>query len=194
MKINTQFLFRVFEVTLVCIGFYKYFNFSLTNNEAAARERPFQLCHQTGPNMHAVKEVAPVVAESLLTSTITNFSNIPATIGTQPASSQLQKAGLGFVSNESKEQQGSGPLLVWVDGQARSGTTLMHVLLDAHPDINCGPETNIFLNTINYIHTEMVAKASYSKLDSYSHTNIKFLVLVHMWLWFYIFDFIWQQV
>ena len=41
MKINTQFLFRVFEVTLVCIGFYEYVNFSLTNNEAAVERDHF---------------------------------------------------------------------------------------------------------------------------------------------------------
>ena len=125
--------------------------------------------------MHVVKEVAPVVAESLLTSTSTNFSNIPATIDIQPASSQLQKAGLGFVPNESKEQQGSGSLLVWVDGQARSGTTLMRVLLDAHPDINCDQNTqprDKHFPQHDQFHTHRNgSKVSYSKLDSYSYSN-----------------------
>ena len=167
MRIKIEVLLRVLEVTLICIGFYKYVTFSLTNNEAAAGERPFQPCHHTGPNMQALKEVAPVDEESPLTST--SISNIPTTIDilVQPAFSQLQEAGLGLVPNESKVQQGSGPLLVWVDGQARSGTTLMRVLLDAHPDINCGPETNIFLNTINFIYTEMVSNALYSFNNKY---------------------------
>ena len=56
MKIRTQFLFRVIEVTLVCIGFYEYVNFSLTNNGAAANSTmTFQLYRETSPNMHALK-------------------------------------------------------------------------------------------------------------------------------------------
>lgn len=31
--------------------------------------------------------------------------------------------------------------VVWVGGQGRSGTTLVRAMLDAHPALNCGPET-----------------------------------------------------
>ena len=33
--------------------------------------------------------------------------------------------------------------VIWVGGVPRSGTTLMRVLLDAHPDVRCGEETRI---------------------------------------------------
>ncbi|GBO33444.1 Protein-tyrosine sulfotransferase [Araneus ventricosus] len=33
--------------------------------------------------------------------------------------------------------------LVFIGGMPRSGTTLLRVLLDAHPDIRCGEETRV---------------------------------------------------
>lgn len=33
--------------------------------------------------------------------------------------------------------------LIFVGGMPRSGTTLIRVLLDAHPDVRCGEETRI---------------------------------------------------
>ena len=72
---------------------------------------------------------------------------------TYPVLSHLQNAGLCFVQNESEEQYNSGSLIVWVKGEACSGTTFMRVELDVHPDklpTNM-PTINIFLNMLNFI-------------------------------------------
>ncbi|ELU02303.1 hypothetical protein CAPTEDRAFT_188754 [Capitella teleta] len=36
-----------------------------------------------------------------------------------------------------------GAPLIWIGGVPRSGTTLMRVMLDAHPDVRCGEETHL---------------------------------------------------
>lgn len=41
----------------------------------------------------------------------------------------------------SESARRADPLVIWVGGMPRSGTTLLRVLLDAHPDVNCGAET-----------------------------------------------------
>lgn len=41
----------------------------------------------------------------------------------------------------------------------RSGTTLMRVMLDAHPDINCGPE-----NLLLYAMLELFQKALFNEV------------------------------
>lgn len=33
--------------------------------------------------------------------------------------------------------------LIFIGGMPRSGTTLLRVMLDAHPDIRCGEETRV---------------------------------------------------
>ena len=45
--------------------------------------------------------------------------------------------------------------IIWVEGLQRSGTTLMRVLLDTDPKINCGPEPMFFWSFFNYIHHVM---------------------------------------
>jgi hypothetical protein len=40
-------------------------------------------------------------------------------------------------------RSGSGPLPVFIGGCSRSGTTLLRVLLDGHPNIACGPEADL---------------------------------------------------
>ena len=45
-------------------------------------------------------------------------------------------------------QSSHEPRMVWVGGQGRSGTTLVRAMLDAHPALNCGPETILLANLI----------------------------------------------
>lgn len=45
--------------------------------------------------------------------------------------------------------------IIWVEGLQRSGTTLMRVLLDTDPSINCGPEPMFFWSFFNYLHHVM---------------------------------------
>ena len=45
--------------------------------------------------------------------------------------------------------------IIWVDGIHRSGTTLMRVLLDTDPNINCGPEPKFFTSFLGYIHQQI---------------------------------------
>lgn len=40
--------------------------------------------------------------------------------------------------------------LIFIGGMPRSGTTLLRVLLDAHPDIRCGKETRIVPNILEF--------------------------------------------
>src|SRR2546430_1001766 len=40
--------------------------------------------------------------------------------------------------------------LIFIGGMPRSGTTLMRVLLDAHPDIQCGEETRLVPRMLAY--------------------------------------------
>ena len=52
-------------------------------------------------------------------------------------------SGRGPLDRPSSVDRRADPLVVWVGGMPRSGTTLMRVLLDAHPDVNCGAETRL---------------------------------------------------
>ena len=45
--------------------------------------------------------------------------------------------------------------VIWVDGLHRSGTTLMRVLLDTDPNINCGPEPKFFSSFLGYINNQI---------------------------------------
>ena len=38
--------------------------------------------------------------------------------------------------------------VIFVGGFARSGTTIMRVMIDGHPDVNCGPEDMHFMNLV----------------------------------------------
>jgi len=44
--------------------------------------------------------------------------------------------------------------LIWIGGVPRSGTTLMRVALDAHPDIQCGAETRVIPRMLS-VHAAM---------------------------------------
>ena len=71
------------------------------------------------------------------------------------AQSQPNRQPLNYVPNQNQNQNrvgaggkqvakrdyGANPRVVWVGGQGRSGTTLVRAMLDAHPALNCGPET-----------------------------------------------------
>ena len=69
------------------------------------------------------------------------------------AQSQPNRQPLNYVPNQNqnrveaggkqvaKRDYGENPRVVWVGGQGRSGTTLVRAMLDAHPALNCGPET-----------------------------------------------------
>lgn len=43
--------------------------------------------------------------------------------------------------------------VIFVGGFAGSGTTIMRVMIDGHPDINCGPESMLFINLVSSINT-----------------------------------------
>ncbi len=47
--------------------------------------------------------------------------------------------------------------LIWVGGVPRSGTTLMRVMLDAHPEVRCGEETRVIPRMLN-MHLTMAHK------------------------------------
>ena len=40
--------------------------------------------------------------------------------------------------------------IIWIGGYARSGTTLMRVMLDGHPEINCGPENFLLMAVLRH--------------------------------------------
>lgn len=52
---------------------------------------------------------------------------------------------------ESAADDDSHDDFIFVGGFGRSGTTLMRAILDAHPDLRCGPETKILLDIINWL-------------------------------------------
>ena len=72
------------------------------------------------------------------------------------ARSQAHHQPLNYLQNSvgaggkqvAKRDYGDNPRLVWVGGQGRSGTTLVRAMLDAHPALNCGPETILLLDLI----------------------------------------------
>lgn len=146
MKIRTD-LFRLFEVILCCFVFYKWLY--LPSILEISAERPTQLCH---------KQNLGEKADLTFISAIPDLGHPMQLLDSMSNSERLHTATSGFTYNQSGKQVTSGPLLVWVDGHPRSGTTLMRVLLDAHPDINCGPETNIFLNTLNFLRSKIDSK------------------------------------
>ncbi|KAM3179740.1 hypothetical protein ACTXT7_000023 [Hymenolepis weldensis] len=66
-----------------------------------------------------------------------------------------------FSSCDDTQTLSSEPL-IFIGGYPRSGTTLMRVLLDVHPDVRCGPETHI-LPLILYLYSFKI-KTMYNRL------------------------------
>lgn len=61
--------------------------------------------------------------------------------------------------------------LIWIGGVPRSGTTLMRVALDAHPDIQCGAETRVIPRMLS-VHAAMERSESETTyLDAAGLTN-----------------------
>jgi protein-tyrosine sulfotransferase len=55
------------------------------------------------------------------------------------------------------------PPIVFIGGSPRSGTTLMRVMLDAHPMVRCGEETRIIPRFIDYMHSILEKEQSNSE-------------------------------
>lgn len=55
--------------------------------------------------------------------------------------------------------------LIFIGGMPRSGTTLLRVLLDAHPDIRCGEETRVVPRMLNYRQTWLKSPFESKRLD-----------------------------
>jgi len=61
--------------------------------------------------------------------------------------------------------------VVWIGGVPRSGTTLMRVVLDAHPDIECGAETRVIPRMLS-VHAAMErSEKETTQLDAAGLTN-----------------------
>jgi len=61
--------------------------------------------------------------------------------------------------------------VIWIGGVPRSGTTLMRVALDAHPDIRCGAETRVIPRMLS-VHAAMErSEAETTYLDAAGLTN-----------------------
>lgn len=55
--------------------------------------------------------------------------------------------------------------LIFIGGMPRSGTTLLRVLLDAHPDIRCGEETRVIPRILGYKQSWMKAPIEAKRLE-----------------------------
>lgn len=55
--------------------------------------------------------------------------------------------------------------LIFIGGMPRSGTTLLRVLLDAHPDIRCGEETRVIPRLLSYRMSWMKAPFESKRLE-----------------------------
>jgi len=61
--------------------------------------------------------------------------------------------------------------VIWIGGVPRSGTTLMRVALDAHPDVRCGAETRVIPRMLS-VHAAMErSEAETTYLDAAGLTN-----------------------
>lgn len=54
--------------------------------------------------------------------------------------------------------------IVFIGGMPRSGTTLLRVMLDTHPDIRCGGETRVIPRLLNLRNTWLKAPLEYQRL------------------------------
>jgi hypothetical protein len=67
---------------------------------------------------------------------------------------------------------------IFIIGSPRSGTTLLRLILDSHPNISCGPETHFLvdLSKIVNVHWEQVEAFGFDK--AYWHQKLaSFLTL-----------------
>ncbi len=53
---------------------------------------------------------------------------------------------------------------IWIGGIPRSGTTLMRVLLDTHPQVRCGPETHILIDLLTELNKLLANKTTKLRL------------------------------
>lgn len=93
------------------------------------------------------------IQPSIRTAQVNNVRSLSAT-ALDPAIAFHLASNAPFYATPTRDSDGqtesskpSLPLaeerVVWIGGQGRSGTTLVRAMLDAHPALNCGPETFI---------------------------------------------------
>lgn len=56
--------------------------------------------------------------------------------------------------------------MIFIVGVQSSGTTLMRLLLDVHPDVNCGDETGIIFRTLDFVVKDILGSPSIVKFMS----------------------------
>ena len=71
--------------------------------------------------------------------------------------------------------------IIWIGGYVRSGTTLMRVMLDGHPQINCGPENLLFMAVLRhsneYLGNEVLAHDFPIDMNNKFNLNLAFIML-----------------
>ncbi|CAF0938426.1 unnamed protein product [Brachionus calyciflorus] len=83
-------------------------------------------------------------------------------------SNTIIKSNLDRVDSSEEEHDSFNSSLIFIGGYARSGTTLIRAILDVHDDVNCGPETKIIPQFL-----EFYKKFFEKQFDSLKKAKIK---------------------
>lgn len=61
--------------------------------------------------------------------------------------------------------------LIFIDGPPHSGATLLRAMLDAHPDVRCGPETRVVPRILDKMYKWKNSKMEFKRLRQAGVTN-----------------------